>query len=215
MIFFSNEEIDGLIKEDVPYLDLTSLALGIKDQQGTITYFTREDAVVCGTEEAGQVFDRLHINLNYAVPSGQAVKAGDVLISGTGRAADLHMAWKICQNILDHCSGIATKTRRMVDLAKSYNPDLSILTTRKCFPGTKELAIKAILSGGAMPHRLGLSETILIFKQHMNFIGGAVKKESLWKRIPPNMRFAYVGPASTESSSIRCPIRNYRRFAVS
>ena len=121
------------------------------------------------------------------------MKAGDLLISGKGRAEDLHMAWKVCQNILDHCSGIATKTRKMVDLVKSYNPNLSIFTTRKGFPGTKALAVKSILAGGgAMPHRLGLSETILIFKQHMNFIGGIdgllvklpdIKSECCEKRI--------------------------------
>ncbi|HML38084.1 MAG TPA: ModD protein [Bacillota bacterium] len=172
MIFFSNEDIGRLIKEDVPYLDLTGIALGISDQQGSITYFTREDAVVCGTEEVRQVFSQLHIDLDQYVPSGRAVKAGDVLIAGKGSAADLHMAWKVCQNILDHCSGIATKTRKMVDTVKSYNPDMPIFTTRKGFPGTKALAIKSILAGGAMPHRLGISETILVFKQHMNFIGG-------------------------------------------
>jgi len=181
MIFLSTEEIDRLIKEDVPYLDLTSWALGIRDQQGTITYFTREDAVVCGTEEVRQIFDHLHIVPDLFVPSGKSVKSGDILISGKGRAADLHVAWKVCQNILDHCSGIATKTRKMVDTVKSYNNNISIFTTRKGFPGTKALAIKSILAGGAMPHRLGLSETILIFKQHMNFIGGF---DGLLKKIP-------------------------------
>lgn len=181
MIFFSNEDIIRLIKEDVPYLDLTSIALGINDQQGTIAYFTREDAVICGTEEVRQVFDQLHITSDQYVPSGQAVKAGAVLISGKGRAADLNMAWKVCQNLLDHCSGIATKTRKMVDVVKSYNPHISIFTTRKGFPGTKALAIKSILAGGAMPHRLGLSETVLIFKQHMNFIGGI---DGLLKKLP-------------------------------
>jgi len=34
------------------------------------------------------------------------------------------------------------------------------------------MAIKAVTAGGALPHRLGLSETILIFKQHTIFLGG-------------------------------------------
>ena len=148
MVFISTEDISRLIKEDVPYLDLTSLALGIDDQPGVITYFTREDAVVCGTEEVKQVFDQLHITAVQSIPSGQRVKAGDTLISGKGRAADLHMAWKVCQNILDHCSGIATKTRNMVDTVKACHPDISIFPTRKGFPGTQALATKAIPPGG-------------------------------------------------------------------
>lgn len=172
MSFISINEIDRLINEDVPYIDLTSWTLGIKEQVGQITYFTRDDAVVCGTEEVRAIFDRLHIEMDHMVPSGRQVIAGSELITGTGRAEDLHMAWKVGQNILDSCSGIATKTKKMVDIVKAANPNMAILTTRKGFPGTKALATKAIMAGGAMPHRLGLSETILIFKQHLNFIGG-------------------------------------------
>lgn len=181
MIFLSKDDIDKLIKEDVPYLDLTSLALKIDHQQGSITYFTREDAVVCGTEEVRQIFEHLHIEVDQHVPSGTAVKSGDTLISGKGEAANLHMAWKVGQNILDHCSGIATKTSKMVSLVRVHHPTLPILTTRKGFPSTKALAIKSIIAGGAMPHRLGLSETILVFKQHTNFIGGF---DNLLSRLP-------------------------------
>ena len=181
MNYFSSEEIDKLIKEDVPYFDLTCWSLGIKDQPGVISYFTREDAVICGTEEVKQIFDRMNIDLVSFHASGEKVKAGDILMTGKGKASDLHMAWKVCQNILDHCSGIATKTRKMVDTARQINPQISIFTTRKSFPGAKSLSIKSILAGGALPHRLGISETILIFKQHMNFIGGF---EGLLEKLP-------------------------------
>lgn len=181
MAFIPIEEIDRLINEDVPYIDLTSWTLGIKEQEGRITYFTREDAVVCGTEEVRAVFDRLHIEMDHMVPTGREITAGSELITGIGRAEDLHMAWKVGQNILDSCSGIATKTKKMVDVVKLHNPNMAVLTTRKGFPGTKALATKAIMAGGAMPHRLGLSETILIFKQHMNFIGGF---EGLLNKLP-------------------------------
>ena len=180
-MFLSIEEVDRFIKEDVPYIDLTSVCLGICGQPGRITYFTRDDAVVCGTEEVGRIFDRLNIKTEKTTASGRSVSAGDELISGTGRGDDINMAWKVGQNILEHCSGIATKTRWMVDAAKSASEKVMILTTRKGFPGTKPLAIKAIMSGGAMPHRLGLSETVLIFRQHMDFIGGF---EKLIEKIP-------------------------------
>ncbi|KAF1084741.1 Nicotinate-nucleotide pyrophosphorylase (carboxylating) [Sporotomaculum syntrophicum] len=82
------------------------------------------------------------------------------------------MAWKVAMNILEYSSGIATRTNKILTKARQANPHVEILTTRKIFPGTKELAIKAVLAGGGLPHRLGLSETVLIFKQHLNFIGG-------------------------------------------
>jgi len=180
-MFFAIEEIDRIIKEDVPYIDLTSHSLGINNQPGRIAYFTRDDAVICGTEVVKTIFERLNIETEMLIPSGTPVKPGDELISGRGRGCDINMAWKVGQNVLDHCSGIATVTHRMVQIAKKYNPNIAVLTTRKGFPGTKSLAIMSIMAGGASPHRLGLSETVLIFKQHIDYIGGL---DSLIKKMP-------------------------------
>ena len=171
-MFITMEDIDRMIREDIPYLDLTSRVLGIREQRGSVTYFTREDCVASGVREVEQVFARLGVKLSWRVEPGERVRAGAGLIAGEGRAEDLHMAWKVGQNILDHCCGIATRTRAMVDAAAEVNPRLAILTTRKMFPGTKTLATGAIVDGGALPHRLGISETILIFHQHMEFSGG-------------------------------------------
>ena len=180
-MFYSIEEIDRMIKEDVPYIDLTSWSLGIGDQLGRISYFTRDDAVACGTEVVKMIFERLNIKTESYISSGTAVKPGTELISGQGRGCDINMAWKVGQNVLDHCSGIATKTSRMVKLVKESNPNVAVWTTRKGFPGTKSLAIMSIMAAGASPHRLGLSETVLIFKQHIDYIGGF---ESLIAKIP-------------------------------
>jgi len=80
----------------------------------------------------------------------------------------------------------------MVDAVQRINKNMMVLTTRKNFPGAKKLSINAILAGGAMPHRLGLSETVLIFEQHVSMIGGyaelkkmlpAMKKQCPEKKI--------------------------------
>lgn len=171
MLYISDETIDHWIKEDVPYLDLTTLTLGIGGQKGKISFTAREYTVLSGVEEVLRIFAKLGVTPIQSLPSGSVVNKGDVFIEAEGLASSLHMAWKLSMNILEYSSGIATRTRRMVDKAKSVNPQLTVLATRKSFPGTKELSIKAILAGGAFPHRLGLSETILIFKQHMAFLG--------------------------------------------
>lgn len=172
MVLITDEILERMIAEDVPYFDLTTHLLGIGNEKGQISYFSREEAVVCGTEEAARILRRLGAEITDVLPSGSTVRPGQVFLKGTGSAEVLHTGWKVCQNLLDNCSGIATKTKRMVDIVKSCNPSVSVVTTRKSFPGTKALCLKAVLSGGALPHRLGLSETVLIFKQHMNFMGG-------------------------------------------
>ena len=168
MIYISDETIDKLIKEDTPYIDLTTLVLDINDQIGRITFISREDGVMSCSEEIVRILEKLNITVSKKIPSGSMIKKGEPLIIGEGSAYNLHIAWKVCLNILEYCCGMATRTKRLVDKAG----DVAIVTTRKIFPGTKELSIKSILAGGAYPHRLGLSETILIFEQHLNFYGG-------------------------------------------
>lgn len=182
-MYISDELIDKFIKEDVPYIDLTTLILGIGRQKGKMQFFSRENAVLCGTEEAEKIFNKLNIDLIKIKPSGSSVKKNEIFLEGKGSAKDLHMAWKVCQNIIDYSSGIATKTKKLVDKAANVNSNVSIITTRKSIPGTKELAIKAVVSGGGFPHRLGLSETILIFKQHLNFLGGIHELAKILKKI--------------------------------
>lgn len=170
-MYITDETIDMLIKEDIPYLDLTTHVLNIKGRKGIIQFTSRQNAVISGTDIVARIFEKLGIRVINLIPSGTGVESGDVFIEAQGTAESLHMAWKVCMNILEYCSGIATRTRKLVDSAKKINPKIEVVTTRKIFPGTKELSIKAVLDGGALPHRLGLSETVLIFKQHTAFLG--------------------------------------------
>ncbi|NTW49388.1 MAG: ModD protein, partial [Chlorobiales bacterium] len=64
------------------------------------------------------------------------------------------------------------RTAEIVSLVHEINPLIPVVTTRKSFPGTKKVALKATMAGGALPHRLGLSESILVFRQHTEFLGG-------------------------------------------
>ena len=171
-VVISDARIDQLIAEDVPYIDLTTQMLGISDKPARIEFFTREDATVCATEEAARVLQHLGAEVESLVPSGEHVAAGTILLVAVGPAGALHKAWKVCLNLLDHCSAVATKTHNLVSAAKSANPACEVLTTRKSMPGVKDLLTKAATAGGAFPHRLGLSETVLVFDNHTRLMGG-------------------------------------------
>ncbi|SHI20045.1 ModD protein [Desulfosporosinus lacus] len=186
MLYIGDETIDRWIKEDVPYIDLTTLTLGIGGFKGKISFAAREYTVLSGVEEVLRIFAKFGITPIRWLPSGSVVNKGDIFIEAEGLASSLHMAWKMAMNIIEYSSGIATRTKRMVDKAKFLNPQITVVATRKSFPGTKELAIKSIIAGGAFPHRLGLSETILIFKQHVNFFGDIHKLALVMKEIKGN-----------------------------
>lgn len=165
-------DIDRFIDEDVPYGDLTTFLAGIGSQPGEIAFATRDETTVCCTEEAARVLEKCGAVVTACSRSGARLSPGTDFLSAEGPAQALHAGWKVALNILEYASGIATRTHRIVAKAKEVNPHVVVVTTRKSFPGTKKMAIKAVTAGGALPHRLGLSETILIFKQHTVFLGG-------------------------------------------
>ncbi len=208
MAYISDDVLDRLIREDIPYLDLTTHSLKIGGQKGRIVFRCRQEAVVCGTEEAVRILTKLNIQTLFHTPSGDTVPPGTAVLEAEGKAASLHTGWKVCQNLLEHYSGVASRTARLVSRAQAVNPAVQVVSTRKVIPGTKELAIKAVLAGGGMPHRLGLSETILVFEQHTNFMGGlegflaaveSLKKQNPEKKIIAEAKTVEEGLRLTEA----------------
>jgi len=167
-----DNDIEKFIDEDTPYGDLTTHLLGIGNSRGRITFTTREETTVCCTEEAARVLDKTGATVASFVPSGMKLPGGREILVADGSAQALHAGWKVALNLLEYASGIASRTHRIVTACKAINPSVSVATTRKSCPGTKKIAVKAVTVGGALPHRLGLSETILVFKQHTAFLGG-------------------------------------------
>jgi molybdenum transport protein len=172
MYCMPDNDIENLIEEDVPYGDLTTSLLGIGGMKGEIAFRTRKDTRICCTEEAARVLEKCGAEVSRCESGGTDVPAETVFLIAKGPAEALHRGWKVALNILEYASGIATRTKQIVENARAENPGIYVLTTRKSFPGTKKISVKAILAGGALPHRLGLSETILVFKQHTVFVGG-------------------------------------------
>jgi molybdenum transport protein len=167
----SDEELDRLLREDCPYGDLTTDLLEIGEAPGRMVFTTRHKTVVCCTEEAGRLLERLGCTVDTVEASGTSLDAGRPFLVVEGRA--LHAGWKTALNLLEYASGIATRTHGIIGEARAGNPDVEVVSTRKVFPGTKAVAVKAVCAGGGLPHRLGLSESVLVFAQHTVFLGGA------------------------------------------
>ena len=172
MVVFPEARIDYFISEDVPYLDLTSEVLGVADQAGEMEYYTREECVLAGTDVVRRIARNLGCEVVAVRYDGDRIAAGESFMTLRGPASALHQVWKVGLNTFDHLSAVATKTRQMVDASHEANPRCEILTTRKSMPGAKDLLTAAVRAGGAWPHRLGLSETVLVFDHHIAFLGG-------------------------------------------
>ncbi len=171
MIRLNDSELAFLIEEDVPYMDITTDGLDLRCR-AEIEFFTKNsDITVSGTEEAGRICVMLGLDVSEFKESGRQAAKGERLLKAEGGAQGVNKAWKVCQNLLEYCGGIATFTEKMVSEARKYNKNIQILTTRKMMPGTKKLALNAVMAGGGLPHRLGLSDSALVFKAHRELCG--------------------------------------------
>ncbi|ADR19433.1 ModD protein [Calditerrivibrio nitroreducens] len=168
MIDLTGFELDYIINEDIPLLDMTSMVLSLEGE-GKISFICRENGIICGTEEVEQIFNKFGLKVLYKKRSGEFGQKGEDIFIGIGDVTGIHKVWKISVNILEYMSGIATKTYEFVRKAREVNPYITVSTTRKFMPFTKKLVMKSILVGGAVPHRVSISDTILIFKEHLVF----------------------------------------------
>ena len=179
MSCLSSSEIDGLIAEDLPHGDLTTHMLGLASRSGRVRFAARAAMTVCGTEEAKQIFERLGALATIRAPTSTQAAAGVALIEAQGSAAALLAGWKVAQTLIEWSSGIASAVSEMVAVARAVAPRTVIACTRKTVPFSRRVAVKAVRAGGGTMHRLGLSDTVLLFPEHRTFIAQGTSLESL------------------------------------
>ncbi|WP_153110721.1 ModD protein [Propionivibrio limicola] len=169
---FPDNLLNELLGDDSPYGDATTWGLGIGDAPGRLVFRARHAQVACCTEEAVRMGALRGLCCEEPpVRSGTPVEAGHLLLTLYGRAADLHTVWKPAQTLMEYAAGIASAAAELVAAGRRGNPEIAVACTRKQVPGAKAMSVKAILAGGAVPHRLGLSETLLVFAEHRAFLG--------------------------------------------
>lgn len=166
----SDAQLHDLLQEDVPYGDLTTEALGIGSAHGSFTFTARSAMTVCGIEEAARMLELAGLTVTLSSHSGMNADAGTRLLQASGSAASLHRGWKMAQILVETTSGIATAMAGIHHALQQAGLGTPVACTRKNLPGTKLLASKAVRAGGGSMHRLGLSETLLIFPEHQIFL---------------------------------------------
>jgi molybdenum transport protein len=170
MIHFTHAEIDHLITEDLPLHDETTRALGVPDVSGTLTYVARQPGVLAGLKPCLLMAQHLGLRAEALAQDGSALQAQQPVLRLHGGAHALHVAWRQGMSVLEYLGGIASTTASMLRAARQANPQVQLASTRKAFPGARRWQQYAVLCGGGMVHRAGLSESILVFAQHRTFL---------------------------------------------
>lgn len=151
--------------------DVTSQATIPADKQATLTLTVRDEGVVCGLDLARLAFAQVDASIEFTAHThdGAWVTAGQILATIKGNARNLLTAERTALNFMTHLSGIATATRKVVDLVADY--PTQITCTRKTIPGLRTVQKYAVRCGGGRNHRLGLDDAILIKDNHIAIAG--------------------------------------------
>lgn len=152
--------------------DITTRAIIPQETPGRAALRARTRGVIAGVDIAATVFRIVDPDLKITLytEDGEAVEAGQDILSVEGSAASILSAERTALNFMTHLSGIATLTRRYVDEVKGTNA--KIFDTRKTLPALRAIEKYAVKAGGATNHRFGLYDMVLIKDNHIAIAGG-------------------------------------------
>jgi len=169
---YIDQFIISSLNEDVGDGDHTSLATIPAEITGKAKLLVKDSGILAGVELAAEIFkivdDRLKVNV--FLQDGAKIKYGDIAFEVEGGAQSILKAERLVLNCMQHMSGVATRTREIVDVLKGTNTQ--VLDTRKTTPGMRYLEKWAVRIGGGVNHRFGLYDMILIKDNHVDYAGG-------------------------------------------
>lgn len=165
-------QIDRWLAEDIGAFDLTAQLFVDPAARATFYMNAREPMTVAGLEVAAAVFRRYEptCEIELRAGDGDRVEKGAVLLVVSGPAQALLTTERTALNIVQRLSGIATETAKYV--AAIAHTKARLLDTRKTTPGLRMLEKHAASCGGALNHRLGLDNGVMLKDNHIAVAGG-------------------------------------------
>jgi nicotinate-nucleotide pyrophosphorylase (carboxylating) len=158
--------VAGALAEDLGPLGDITASLVPADARGAADVVARESGVVSGTACVTEVFAQLDasVAVEWLVDDGAAVGTDAKLGCVRGPLRAVLTGERTALNFLCHLSGVATATRRFVEVAGDA---ARIWDTRKTLPGLRALEKAAVRAGGGVNHRGSLSDFVLVKDNHL------------------------------------------------
>ena len=134
----------------------------------TARVVSKADGIIAGVKYAKVVARTEKFDCKFLLKDGDPVKKGDVIAELEGKASILLSSERTFLNLLQHASGIATNANRYAKLLE--DSDVVLLDTRKTRPGLRDFEKYASRIGGAINHRLGLDDCLMLKDTHLKTI---------------------------------------------
>lgn len=160
------------LAEDVGDGDRTTRWTVPEGRRGRARVVAREGGVVAGTGPAATVLRLVDggTGVDWRAGDGDRVEGDDAVAAVEGPLAALLTAERTMLNFLGRLSGVATLAARFV--AAVEGTGCRVTDTRKTTPGWRRLEKAATAAGGAVNHRMGLHDMVLVKENHVRAAGG-------------------------------------------
>ncbi len=172
--------------EDIGRGDRTTNSLLREDvTPGTAKWVAKASGIITGLPVAARVFQLLNEKVSFVtvVDEGTWCEPGQVVAEIYGSLNALLMGERVALNLAMRLSGIATLTSMYVEQIADLPAQL--VDTRKTTPGLRLLEKYATAVGGAINHRMGLDDAVMIKDNHIAAAGGIAEAiTSIRSQIP-------------------------------
>ena len=121
-------------------------------------------------EETAALYNHPAAKVEVFIQDGSRIKVGDIVLTIEASAQLILKAERLLLNIMQRMSGIATYAREMVDIIGEL--PVKLLDTRKTTPNFRLFEKMATKIGGAVNHRMGLYDMIMLKDNHVDYAGG-------------------------------------------
>lgn len=164
--------VRAALSEDVGDGDRTTAWSVPEGTRGRARIVSRRTGVIAGGDLVERVFRSLSedVEVDLAVEDGGEVEEGGAVGRLEGPLRPVLTGERTALNFLSHLSGVATRTRRFVRAVEHTR--CRITDTRKTTPGWRGLEKAATRAGGAVNHRMGLYDMVLLKENHIRAAGG-------------------------------------------
>ena len=162
--------VEQALAEDVGPGDITTRAIVPAGARAEAAIVAKASGVIAGLDLATETFQQVDARIEVVAiaQDGDPCTPGDRIATVRGPAAGVMTGERTALNFLQYLSGIATRTRALVNAAGGR---LVILDTRKTTPVLRALAKYAVRCGGGTNHRFGLYDGVLIKDNHIRLAG--------------------------------------------
>jgi nicotinate-nucleotide pyrophosphorylase (carboxylating) len=181
------QQVTSALREDGAGGDVTANLVPARQRvRGRV--ITREPMILCGIAWVEETFRQLdpQIRLLWQVEEGELAEADETLFTVEGLARPILTGERTALNFLQLLSGTATEARRYADAVAGTG--CTILDTRKTIPGLRTAQKYAVHCGGAMNHRMGLYDMVLIKENHIAAAGSITKAIASARRSAPGLK---------------------------